>query len=566
MSSMDEKTKRDSERVTLKIFFGFFGIVLVLAIIVIAGVYFLESGRANRAAVEQERIRVDLMRQNIKKIFSGITADLEILSSDQELKEFLSEEDDDLREDFVEELTKTATSKKVYDQIRIIDLDGDELIRIDHENGEAKQVPAANLQYKGDRKYFIESLSLEKNEIYISLFDLNVELGVIEKPYQPTLRFATPVYNESGEKKAIMVLNYDGNDLINTLKAFYVEGEGEVIFVNNQGYYYISADKDDEWGFMFEEKKDRTLAVQDPELWNNFLGNQKGSLIRNDGVYFFETVIPNIVSSNSQIRAFQDQEWYLISRVDHEDITRQLEDDLHDLVIFSIFFIMISGVGVFLVSFSVSKRIIAERQAKNLNELLKIINKILRHDVLGKLTGIRGAIELYQSDNDPEALQMAHDSTLAGIKLVKKMKHLEGVMPKEINLKNMSIAETINEQLKEFPIEIEVNGDAVIQADDALSAVFDNLIKNAIKHGHAKRVVITIHEFPDEVEIEVSDDGQGVSKDIEGRLFEEGVTTGDEDSTGIGLYIVKKTINRYGGDIAFKKSKRGARFIIRIPK
>ena len=56
------------------------------------------------------------------------------------------------------------------------------------------------------RYYFKDSIILNKEQIYFSNIDLNVEHGKIEKPIVPTLRIATPVF-VNGEKKGIFIIN-----------------------------------------------------------------------------------------------------------------------------------------------------------------------------------------------------------------------------------------------------------------------------------------------------------------------------------------------------------------------
>lgn len=562
---MSSKQKNNAEKTTLKIFFGFFSGAIILAAIVIAGFYFIEKGRATDAIIEREEIRVDLMIQTIKKTMTGLVSDIEILAEDKDVIAFIS--GDEQESELAEEVESFLISKKIYSQFRILDRDGMEIFRAGYEKGSFEITPESNLQDKSDRYYYAEARKLSKDEVFVSKFDLNQEFGEIQVPYQPVIRLVTPIVDNSGAQKGFIILNYNGLDLINSLKAYYVNGEGELLFTNNEGYYFISPRKEEEWGFQFSDLQDKTLALSDPNLWGAIEDGQEGDIEKNEGLYIFEKIILGTIKTDlSRVKGI-DQHWFVISRISNENIQLQLEDDIHDLVILAIIFLMLSGTGIFIVAYSVSKAVTAEKQAKNLNEILKIINKMLRHDVLGKFTSAKLSLELYRTDKDRESLQLAEQSVISGIQLVQRLRNLEKVMPEDMSLKNIEIAKTVNELVKQYPIDIEINGDATIQADEALSAVFDNLIKNAIRHGHATRVVITTHELPDVYEIEVADNGSGIPEKVQENIFEEGFTAGSTGNTGIGLYIVKKTIDRYGGTIEIKKNpKKGAIFVITIPK
>ena len=101
--------------------------------------------------------------------------------------------------------------EKVYDQIRIIDLFGQEMVRANYNNGNPEIVSEENLQDKSGRYYFDNSIILNDNQLYISKLDLNVENGEIELvngETKPMLRFSKPLYNDDNEKIGILVVNY----------------------------------------------------------------------------------------------------------------------------------------------------------------------------------------------------------------------------------------------------------------------------------------------------------------------------------------------------------------------
>ena len=70
-----------------------------------------------------------------------------------------------------------SDEKIIYDQIRLIDRKGQEIIRINNQNGHSTIVDKSELQLKANRYYFKESMRIQRNEIYISPFDLNIEHG-----------------------------------------------------------------------------------------------------------------------------------------------------------------------------------------------------------------------------------------------------------------------------------------------------------------------------------------------------------------------------------------------------
>jgi two-component system nitrogen regulation sensor histidine kinase NtrY len=101
---------------------------------------------------------------------------------------------------------------------------------------------------------------------------------------------------------------------------------------------------------------------------------------------------------------------------------------------------------------------------------------------------------------------------------------------------------------------------------DPLRRAFSNLLRNAVE-ACEERGVLDITVMPDEgggVRIEISDRGPGVPADTAERIFDP-YFTGKPGGTGLGLALVKQTIEMHGGTISVKETPGGgATFVVRI--
>jgi PAS domain S-box-containing protein len=135
-----------------------------------------------------------------------------------------------------------VTSPDVY-QLRLIRANpsGRELIRIERTENGIFVVPEAQLQYKGDRTYLQETLAFNQGEIWVSDIELNVENEVIETPLRPTLRYATPVFNENFSPFGIIIINVEAQSIFTELAEF--TKPGYVIYaINQRGDYVLHPD------------------------------------------------------------------------------------------------------------------------------------------------------------------------------------------------------------------------------------------------------------------------------------------------------------------------------------
>lgn len=106
----------------------------------------------------------------------------------------------------------------------------------------------------------------------------------------------------------------------------------------------------------------------------------------------------------------------------------------------------------------------------------------------------------------------------------------------------------------------------------ALESVFQNLIENAMKYAGERTEVRVGSTNPKEgwLAVEVADNGQGIAKEEQKRIFKRGYRGKGHKrkpaGTGIGLYMAKLVIKKHGGSISVDSEPgKGCRFSIMLP-
>lgn len=212
---------------------------------------------------------------------------------------------------------------------------------------------------------------------------------------------------------------------------------------------------------------------------------------------------------------------------------------------------------------------------KKIEERQEFLYSLLRHDLKNKISVAQGYQQLLQ-DMDPTEEQRKYiDQTSKaleeGSKLIEKVRTLSKVG--EAKLEDVSLDSIINDVIGEKKpkatekgIDIEYNGiECKVQADPLLERIFSNLIENSIKHSKGNLIRIQVQENEEEAIITVEDDGKGIPDENKEKIFEEGFKSGDAAGTGLGLHLVKRITESYGGSIEVKDSELGgAKFITRV--
>ncbi len=208
-----------------------------------------------------------------------------------------------------------------------------------------------------------------------------------------------------------------------------------------------------------------------------------------------------------------------------------------------------------------------------LNEKLKVMSSITRHDVRNKLSAINCNLYLLKKKYaDKQDLVDRISETEQSIKATERIldfaRMYEEVGSKE--LVKVNVEKTLQEAAAMFsgsmPKIINKCQGLEVTADLFLKQLFYNLIDNSIKHGQ-KTTTITVSyqkNGKESIKLVYEDDGIGIPIETKAQIFSQGFST--SGSTGLGLFLIQKMIEVYGWKIAEEgEPGRGATFVITIP-
>jgi signal transduction histidine kinase len=243
------------------------------------------------------------------------------------------------------------------------------------------------------------------------------------------------------------------------------------------------------------------------------------------------------------------------------------------------------------------KRKKAELTLRKQNEELVKINQELdsfvysvSHNLRAPLMSVLGLLRLAQieverSENDTKVLlsyfgMMEHsinklDDTLKEILDYSRNARSE-IKIEKVNLKSLLedgferlMYHEGSDQIEKI---IEVKEETLFYSDPyRLSVVLNNLISNSIKYRDVRKkhqyIKIQAHITPAMARIEFSDNGIGISKELLNKIYDMFFrATEKSEGAGLGLYIVKETIEKLGGRIStISNLGLGTHFILELP-
>jgi signal transduction histidine kinase len=125
-----------------------------------------------------------------------------------------------------------------------------------------------------------------------------------------------------------------------------------------------------------------------------------------------------------------------------------------------------------------------------------------------------------------------------------------------------------NTENVDFVFEHESDQIIVFADKEQLSRVFINLIKNAIQSipdNRQGKVSVSVILSGKMVRVSITDNGKGIPEELQSKMFTPSFTT-KSSGMGLGLSIVKSSIESFGGTITFKtRVNHGTTFVFEIP-
>lgn len=228
---------------------------------------------------------------------------------------------------------------------------------------------------------------------------------------------------------------------------------------------------------------------------------------------------------------------------------------------------------------------------RELNEMKSRIVTIISHEIKTPLTGVKSSADLIQMHVEGgSSIEKVLKHTTSIHKSVDSLTHIvnetlqigkleAGALKAKLEEENIiELFKDINKQVKKgigsnhyVKWEIDTNTPHYIKTDKRLfTHIFTNLLSNAVKYSPVKGIVHSeIKSHNNQLVLTVSDQGMGIPEEDQHTLFEMFHRAGNVtniEGVGIGLALVKKSVEQLNGEISFNSTlDKGTTFTVTLP-
>ncbi|MCX8051005.1 MAG: ATP-binding protein [Chlorobi bacterium] len=232
----------------------------------------------------------------------------------------------------------------------------------------------------------------------------------------------------------------------------------------------------------------------------------------------------------------------------------------------------------------------AKQRLEELQSEKDMLFGMIIHDIKNPLLVIENLVQLLRNydSNSIETQQILNDLAETTSRIVALSQQVSRLLAIErsdgspIEFQNADLAEILRSVIhrnaylarrKNIQILEELPQSLPAECDpQRIEEVFDNILSNAIKYSHADSLVFVRAQKGDTHHtIEIQDHGVGMTNEDIQRLFERGAVlsstpTAGEPSSGIGLWIVRRLVERHHGSISVQSTKgEGTTVTISLP-
>ena len=215
---------------------------------------------------------------------------------------------------------------------------------------------------------------------------------------------------------------------------------------------------------------------------------------------------------------------------------------------------------------------------------------IAAHDLKNPLTTIKGLADFLRQTNDipPESVKVILENIIKSAErmfaIVRNLLDVNAIesgnfrfAPSLVDMED-AVRDLVHQYeyqaaQKNVQFRLQTNASALVSVNpDSFTQILDNLLSNALKFSpHNSEITVSVSKAEGKVRCAIQDRGQGLTEEDKSKLFGKftqlsAQPTAGEQSSGLGLFIVKKLVEAMNGTVWCESEfGKGATFIVEFP-
>ncbi|MFB6129592.1 MAG: sensor histidine kinase [Salinigranum sp.] len=196
-----------------------------------------------------------------------------------------------------------------------------------------------------------------------------------------------------------------------------------------------------------------------------------------------------------------------------------------------------------------------------------LLDRAVRHSLLNSLNVVLAHADVAREHVSPDGERHVETIRSRAEEMVETMTRLRqmaeslhgGSELKPVDLREVVDAEvrTLRRSYPGVSVRAAVPEDVAVRANHQLPVALRNVLENAVRHSGSDepRVAVEARVRGDRAVLAVADDGPGIPDERKDRVFEMGERDLAGDGTGMGLFLARSIVERFGGSIRIEDNE-----------
>ncbi|CAN8141994.1 hypothetical protein THIOSC13_80007 [uncultured Thiomicrorhabdus sp.] len=244
-------------------------LVSLLTVLTLLAVYLTDHNlyrdNTKQMALDSGILHVQNSEKQFATLLNNTQSLLHAIAENQNFKDYLANvkygtDDNANKRQTLTLFMSLAQANENIMQLRFIDSDGNEKIRINRNSSASEPYWVANsdLQNKAQRYYFTNAKKNQSNRVQFSHLDLNIEHGKLDQPYRPTVRAMLDVYHDD-QFQGMLVINLFAQPILQQMMAI---PSITATLIDGDGYPLLHSDPSYNWGMFQQPPKNLSANYQ----------------------------------------------------------------------------------------------------------------------------------------------------------------------------------------------------------------------------------------------------------------------------------------------------------------
>jgi signal transduction histidine kinase len=199
------------------------------------------------------------------------------------------------------------------------------------------------------------------------------------------------------------------------------------------------------------------------------------------------------------------------------------------------------------------------------HQQLRLFFSHFSHDIKTSISRIRLQAELLEEKNSSDFQKIMDDLNRLDLQLENSL-FLAKSDAQKFWIEKCRLSELVASVRPEWPeLQFRLRSDAQIEVDQqAFKSILRNIFQNSLRHGHATQIEFAVEQIGSRVHLIIRDNGEGLKTLIPG-LGHEMLHSQNGGGNGIGLYLVRKLMDRMGGSLQIPREGPGFQLELQVP-